>query len=101
MEYFVYILHSEKNGSYYVGQTKDITSRIQKHNNGEVQYTKSNCPWKLVYQEEFKTRSEAIIREREIKSHKKRKFIENLILSQNVVQFRSAQRAERESSSRH
>ncbi|MBU1299147.1 MAG: GIY-YIG nuclease family protein [Bacteroidetes bacterium] len=86
MEYFVYILQSEKNSSYYIGQTKDIPVRLTKHNNGEVQYTKPNRPWKLVYHEKFKTRSGAVIREREIKSHKKRKFIENLITSRNVAQ---------------
>lgn len=86
MEYFVYILQSEKNSSYYVGQTNDIASRLKKHNNGEVRYTKPNRPWRLVHHEEFETRSEAISREREIKSHKKRKFIENLITSRNVAQ---------------
>jgi len=40
------------------------------HNKGSSTYTKKFRPWKLVYLEKFKTRSKAIIREKEIKSYK-------------------------------
>jgi len=36
-----------------------------------------------VYWEEFKNKKEALLREREIKSKKSRKFIENLIKKKN------------------
>ncbi len=86
MEYFLYILQSEKNGSNYIGQTQDIHRRLKEHNNGEVHNTKPYCPWKLIYHKKYTSRNEAVNREREIKSHKKRKFIEKLIRSRNVAQ---------------
>lgn len=33
MVYYVYILQSEKDGSYYIGSTQDVTERLHRHNN--------------------------------------------------------------------
>jgi putative endonuclease len=76
MAYFVYILQSEKDGSYYIGHTADLKERIQRHNQGRSSYTKTKAPWRLIYQEEFHSRSEASKREREIKEKKNRIYIE-------------------------
>lgn len=67
------------NNSYYVGSCNDIQRRLLLHNSGKVTSTKRYMPWKLVYLEEYKSRSEAINRESQIKSWKKRSAIENLI----------------------
>lgn len=77
--YFVYIIQSLKDGSYYVGQTKDIERRLEKHNKANSGYTATKKPWKLVYSEEFRTRTEAIKRERFLKAQKSKEFIERLI----------------------
>jgi putative endonuclease len=79
MVYYVYILQSEKDGSYYIGHTADLEERIQRHNHGKSSYTKARVPWKLIYQEVFATRSEAMKREREIKRMKSREYIERLV----------------------
>ncbi len=79
MAFTVYILQSQRNGRYYTGQSENFDERLEKHNRGEVQSTKTDRPWVLKYQEVFETRSEAIKREREIKSRKKRAYIESLI----------------------
>ncbi len=79
MPYFVYILKSLQNGSYYIGSTNDIEDRFKRHNEGRVSYTKSKRPWELVYSEEHPDRSRAVKRENEIKDHKRRTFIEALI----------------------
>lgn len=79
MEYWVYILQSEKDESYYIGYTSDIEERLKRHNHGKSLYTKTKLPWKLIYQEEFLSRSEAMKREREIKRMKSREYIERLV----------------------
>jgi putative endonuclease len=79
MPFFIYILRSQKDGSYYVGSAKDLTGRIERHNQGRSKYTKSKRPWKIVHIEEFDTRSEAMKREYAIKRHKRKAYIENLI----------------------
>ena len=79
MAYWVYILRSEQDGGFYVGCTSDLRERIERHNHGRSPYTKARIPWKLIYQEEFSSRSEASRREREIKEKKSKAFIEQLV----------------------
>ena len=79
MPYYVYIIQSLMDGSYYVGSTQDLSERLERHNQGRSQYTKSKRPWQLLYSEEHPDRSTAIKRENEIKSRKRKKYIETLI----------------------
>jgi putative endonuclease len=78
-KFFVYILQSKKDFSFYIGQTNDLDARLSKHNDGFSKYSSSKIPWRLVYFEKFATRTEAIKREKEIKSKKSRKYIGVLI----------------------
>lgn len=75
--YHLYILKL-MTGSYYVGSTGNLESRLKAHMSGKVFYTKSRLPAELVYTEKYLTRSEAQTREYQIKSWKKRKAIEKL-----------------------
>ena len=81
MGYFVYILRSLRDGSYYIGSTQDLTSRLERHNQGRSKHTKPKKPWELLYHEEFPDRSSAMKREREIKLRKKRGYIEELVIT--------------------
>ena len=78
-KFFVYILQSMKDFSFYVGQCDDLDYRLCKHNDGMSKYTSSKLPWRLVYFEMYGTRSEAIVREKEIKKMKSKKYILQLI----------------------
>ena len=84
MAYYVYVLRSEKDGSFYIGHTADLEESIQRHNHGKSSYTKAKTPWKLIYQEVFTTRSEAMKREKEIKRMKSREYIEQLVRASRV-----------------
>ena len=75
----VYILQSESTGKYYVGSTDCLEKRLAQHQNGLSPYTSRRGPWRLVFSEGFGTRAEAYNRERQIKSWKSRKAIEDLI----------------------
>ncbi len=77
--FFVYIIQSKKDGSYYIGQCDDLDCRLSKHNDGFSKYSSSKRPWKLVYFELYASRSEAILREKLLKAKKSRKFLEYLI----------------------
>jgi len=52
---------------FYKGYTRYPEKRLFEHNNGLSRYTKGKGPWKLVYLEKFKTKKEALIRERQLK----------------------------------
>jgi putative endonuclease len=77
MSYFVYILKSLKDGSYYIGSTQDLSERLERHNEGRSKHTKAKRSWELVYYEEHPDRSSAMRREVEIKGRKSRKFLES------------------------
>ncbi len=77
--FYIYILKSSSNNSYYVGNCNNVDKRFNLHNKGLVRSTKRYTPWKLVYKEEYKTLSEANRREMQIKSWKKRGAIEGLL----------------------
>jgi len=80
MPYYVYILLC-KDGSYYTGYAKDVKRRVERHKKGQgARYTRMCEPEKIVYVEEFDSRSEAMKREREIKllSHSKKQRLVNL-----------------------
>jgi len=79
MPFFFYIIQSELDGSYYIGSTQGLDERLKRHNQGRSRYTKSKRPWKLIYYEEFSDRSSAMRREKEIKRHKSRTVIEDLV----------------------
>jgi len=67
MAYYVYVLQSLKDFSYYKGYTENIVVRLERHNNGESRYTRTKMPWKLVYLQELPTKRDALIRERQLK----------------------------------
>ncbi|MGM5469419.1 GIY-YIG nuclease family protein [Flavobacteriaceae bacterium LMO-SS05] len=79
--FYVYIIESEKDHSFYIGQTNDLEKRIENHNQGLSAYTRKKAPWKIVYNEIYKTRSEAIVRERFLKKQRNKEFYLSLINS--------------------
>ena len=78
-KFYVYILQSLKDFSFYIGQCEDLDFRLSKHADGQSKYTSSKLPLRLVYFEAYTTRAEAIKREKAIKNKKSRKYIEWLI----------------------
>ena len=75
MPYYTYILLCT-DGSYYTGSTNDVVKRFNDHLNGRgAKYTKSHKPKKIIYQEKFATKSEALKRELEIKGWTKARKI--------------------------
>ncbi len=77
--YFVYILRSEQDGSYYTGSAENALIRLIRHNEGWSRSTKGKRPWRIVHTESYETKREALRREREIKRMKSREYIERLI----------------------
>lgn len=84
--WFVYIVECSDN-TLYTGITTNLSRRLKEHNSTKkgAKYTRNRRPVKVVYQEEFNTRSKASIREAEIKkmnsSKKKALFMYNKVTS--------------------
>ncbi len=74
--YYVYVLQSIVYKTRYVGSTEDVIKRLMEHNAGRVRYTKGRMPWKIIYQESFISRSEAMRRELFLKTGQGRKYLD-------------------------
>ena len=83
--YYVYILESLSNGDYYKGSTENYLKRFEEHNCGESQYTRSQCPWKLIFVQVFNTKSEALKREKQLKKCNKEYLRWLIIQPQNIL----------------
>jgi putative endonuclease len=85
MAYFVYIIQSEKDGSYYKGFSENPQERVLQHNSGLSKFTSFKIPWKLVFIEELGSKRDALIREKTLKKYS-HKQIQVLISSvKNIV----------------
>ena len=76
--YYVYILENEQ-GAHYVGYTSDLFKRIKGHNSSKSRWTRKKGPWHLVYKEEFATKKDVFLRERQIKNYKGGKAFKELL----------------------
>jgi len=73
MSFHVYMLKCA-DGSYYVGHTDNLEARIVQHESGDIPgYTSGRRPVRLVWCEEFDTRDDAFLRERQVKGWTRRK----------------------------
>ncbi|OGY96638.1 MAG: hypothetical protein A2122_00375 [Candidatus Liptonbacteria bacterium GWB1_49_6] len=87
MVYFVYILKCADD-SLYTGITTDLKRRFLEHKNKKGgAYTQAHAAAKIVYTEQFKTRSEALKREAEIKGWRRQKKL-NLIMQTRIDERR-------------
>ena len=76
MNYYVYILQC-KDGSLYTGSTNNYKRRFLEHKEGEgAKYTRAKGAEKIIYVEKCATRNEALRRESQIKSWKRKKKLE-------------------------
>jgi tRNA-Thr(GGU) m(6)t(6)A37 methyltransferase TsaA len=74
--YWVYMLLCNDD-TIYTGMAKDPEKRLAVHNAGRgAKYTRSRRPCRLAYQEQVKNRSEALIREAQIKRYSRSKKLQ-------------------------
>jgi len=82
--FFTYVLYSRKFDKIYIGQTNNLRLRLEEHNSGMSKSTKRDTPWEIIYFEKYETRSEAMKREKQLKSHTGRDFIRKEVLKKNI-----------------
>jgi len=75
--YYVYVLHSEKDGNLYTGLTSNLSNRFEEHKKGYVPSTKNRRPMSLIYYEACLSEKDAMRRERYLKSGMGKKYLRN------------------------
>lgn len=78
--YKVYVLYSENHNKIYIGCTSDLEDRLLSHNvMGTKGFTVKYRPWRVIHTESFLEKTDALKREKQLKTAKGREFIRSLI----------------------
>ncbi|MFV0376653.1 MAG: GIY-YIG nuclease family protein [Mangrovibacterium sp.] len=60
--YYSYVIYNLEHHRFYFGITVDLKQTEKAHNDGLIEETRNITPWNLVYQEEWKSKNDAIRR---------------------------------------
>ncbi len=79
--YYIYVLQSVKDKNFYTGFSEDLKSRFEQHMKGLVESTKDRRPLKLIYSEACLSKTDALHREKYLKTFHGKQFLRNRLKS--------------------
>jgi len=82
-KYYVYVLEL-CDGRKYIGQTNNLERRIEEHRSGRSRFTRKYGVKRILYSESYTTRSEAMHREKYLKSSTGRAWLKKKLAEQSV-----------------
>ena len=85
MIFYTYIIKSEQDGRFFYGQTNNLLRRLNQHNQGLEEATRSDRPWVLVAYKEFGTRAGAMSLERRLKELKSKATVMKFIKEHGFI----------------
>jgi putative endonuclease len=78
-KFYVYVIKS-KEGFLYKGMTDNLERRLIEHNDKLLSFwTKRGTDWKLIYKEEYDNKTEALKREKWLKTGVGREYLIKII----------------------
>jgi len=78
--FYAYVIKSLKAEYFYKGHCENLEKRLKEHNSGMTVSIRKYIPFIVVYFEEYKTRQEAIEREKYFKSAAGRRFLKSKLV---------------------
>lgn len=75
--YYVYVLRSQKSGRFYTGFTVDLRKRLKEHLKNFSTHTNKRGPYTLIYYEASKNQSDAMAREKYLKTGMGKRYLRN------------------------
>ncbi len=73
---YIYVLWSSKLVKRYIGSTDNLEKRLDEHNRGSNKFTKGGIPSIKIHQEDFSTKTDALKREKFLKSGQGRAWLD-------------------------
>lgn len=71
--YYVYVLQGPK--QFYIGSTENLKRRFSEHQSGKPVATRKRGPWTLVYYEASLSKTDALVREKYLKTAWGRRYL--------------------------
>lgn len=75
--FYIYVLRSKKNKSWYTGYTADLRKRFKEHNDNKHGFTKNRGPFELIYYEACYNQQDATSREKYLKTGMGKRYLKN------------------------
>ena len=85
MPFYIYIIRSTLDETFYKGFTTDPERRLEEHNNGLSRYTSAKIPWELVYLEIHDDKTQALKREKVLKKYSHQQIIALITSGKNQL----------------
>jgi putative endonuclease len=79
--YYTYVLQGDVDYQFYVGYSKNLKLRFERHNNGYIHSTKERRRLKLIYYEACLTQQDALQREKYLKTWHGKQFLHKRLKS--------------------
>ena len=79
--HYVYVLRSLTDKQFYTGCTEDLKGRFEQHNKGQSKSTAQRTPFELIYYEACRNKSDALHREKYLKTYNGKMFLRNRLKS--------------------
>ena len=79
--YYTYVLISFTDRKFYTGYTEDLKGRFEQHTKGQVLSTRDRRPLVLIYYEACQDKSDAMRRERYLKTYHGKMFLKKRLKS--------------------
>ena len=73
--HYVYVLRSAREDGLYIGYSANLRRRFMQHSEGTARATAHRRPWTLIYYEAYLDPTDALGRERHLKSGAGRRFL--------------------------
>ncbi len=68
--WIIYVIQNNFTQEIYIGYTQNLKQRLETHNKkGKKFTTRSNGQWVLIYAEAYRSKQDALLRERRLKNH--------------------------------
>jgi putative endonuclease len=84
--FYVYIIQSQLDNTFYKGFTMQPNLRLLQHNNKESTYTSRKTPWQLIHLELFDDKTSALKREKSLKKYSHQQIAELIRSGKNRLQ---------------
>ncbi len=85
MAFYVYIIQSQIDHSFYKGFSENPLKRLEQHNAGEMNYTSKKTPWTTVGLLIFETKKEALIAEKKLKKYDHSRLLALINSNKNIL----------------
>ena len=68
--HYLYLIQNDETNEIYIGTTDNLKQRLSTHNGGGRKFTtRKNGMWQYIYVEVYRSKADALDREKRLKSH--------------------------------